>query len=115
MPIGRTMGEFIHLPTGQLVIANGASKGTAGYTNATYNTLPDGTATEGLAQDPTYQPLLYDPSKPRGSRLTSEGLGSSNIARLYHSTAILIPDGSVLIGGSNPHQDVALTMPTGTT
>lgn len=41
--------------------------------------------------------------------------GSSDFARLYHSTAILIPDGSVLVGGSNPHQDVALDMPLSST
>lgn len=50
-----------------------------------------------------------------GQRLTSEGFGSSPIARLYHSSALLLPDGSVLVGGSNPHQDVALEMPLGTT
>ncbi len=31
------MGQFIHLPDGTMVIVNGANKGTAGYTNATYN------------------------------------------------------------------------------
>lgn len=115
MDTPRQMGQFVHLPTGQMVILNGASKGTAGYYNTTFNTLADGTLTEGLAQEPTYQPVIYDPSKPKGSRLSSKGLGSSTIARLYHSSAILLPDGSVLVGGSNPHQDVALTMPVGTT
>lgn len=129
LPEGRTMGQFIHLPTGQMLIVNGAEKGTAGYGNvtvgqksmsgaATYmwtnvfqdannNTVP----TEGMTQNPTYTPVLYDPEKPMGSRLTQEGFGHSNIARLYHSSAVLLPDGSVLIGGSNPHMDVALTMP----
>lgn len=81
MPIGRTMGQLVHLPTGQMVIVNGASKGTAGYTNATYNTV-GGVFTEGLAQDPVHQPLLYDPSKKKGSRLSNEGFSSSSIARL---------------------------------
>ncbi len=39
LPQGRTMGQFIHLPDGTMVIVNGANKGTAGYTNATYNTI----------------------------------------------------------------------------
>lgn len=114
MPDGRSMGQFIHLPTGQMVIVNGGRYGTAGYTNATYNNA-SGVLTEGLCQDPVYTPLLYDPEKPQGSRLSADGFGSSTIARLYHSTALLIPDGSVLIAGSNPHQDVALNMPLGTT
>ncbi|PWY98812.1 putative glyoxaloxidase 1 [Testicularia cyperi] len=118
LPEGRTMGQFIHLPDGTMVIVNGGSKGTAGYTNATYNTINyngQQIVTEGLCQDPTYIPVLYDPSKPQGSRLTNAGFSPSNIARLYHSSAILLPDGSVMIAGSNPHQDVVLNMPTGTT
>ncbi|KDN52350.1 copper radical oxidase [Tilletiaria anomala UBC 951] len=118
MPEGRTMGQFIHLPTGQMLIVNGANKGTAGYGNVPWNTITyNGQTiyTEGFAQDPVYTPVLYDPSQPSGKRFTNKGFGSTNIARLYHSTAILLPDGSVLIGGSNPHVDVNQSMPTGTT
>jgi hypothetical protein len=114
LPEPRSMGQFIHLPTGQMVIVNGASYGTAGYTNATWNKI-NGINYEGCSNNPTYQPIMYDPSKPQGSRLSRDGFGSSTIARLYHSSAILVPDGSILIGGSNPHQDVSLNMPTGTT
>lgn len=32
LPQGRTMGQFITLPTGQMLVINGASNGTAGYT-----------------------------------------------------------------------------------
>ncbi|GAC74662.1 hypothetical protein PANT_12d00078 [Moesziomyces antarcticus T-34] len=118
LPQGRSMGQFIHLPDGTMVIVNGAEKGTAGYTNATYNSAQyNGQTinTEGLAQDPTYVPVLYDPSKPQGKRLSNAGFGASTIARLYHSSAVLLPDGSVMVAGSNPHQDVTLNMPTGTT
>ncbi|SNX82079.1 probable glyoxaloxidase 1 [Melanopsichium pennsylvanicum] len=118
LPEGRSMGQFIHLPDGTMVILNGANKGTAGYTNATYNLAQyNGQTinTEGLAQDPTYLPVLYDPSQPKGQRLTRTGFSPSNIARLYHSSAVLLPDGSVMVAGSNPHQDVSLNMPTGTT
>jgi hypothetical protein len=114
MPQGRTMGQFIHLPTGQMVIVNGAEKGTAGYSNVSWN-MVNGVNLEGLSQNPTYTPLLYDPSLPVGSRLTNAGFQASTIARLYHSSAILVPDGSVVIAGSNPHQDVAIDMPLGTT
>ena len=118
LPEGRSMGQFIHLPDGTMVIVNGANKGTAGYTNATYNLAQyNGKTvnTEGLSQDPTYVPVLYDPSKPKGQRLTNAGFQPSTIARLYHSSAVLLPDGSVMVAGSNPHQDVSLDMPTGTT
>ncbi|EST05926.1 protein of unknown function DUF1929 [Kalmanozyma brasiliensis GHG001] len=118
LPQGRSMGQFIHLPDGTMVIVNGANKGTAGYTNATYNTIQyqgQTVVTEGLSQDPTYVPVLYDPSKPKGQRLSNTGFQPSTIARLYHSTAVLLSDGSVMIAGSNPHQDVSLNMPTGTT
>lgn len=127
LPAGRTMGQFIHLPTGQLVVINGAAIGTAGYgnvstdwqdgtTNLTWtNILPNGIGTEGMSQDPQYTPVLYDPEQSAGSRLSQEGFGSSTIARLYHSSALLLPDGAVLVGGSSPHADVALNMPQDTT
>ncbi|PWN44020.1 DUF1929-domain-containing protein [Ceraceosorus guamensis] len=116
LPQGRTMGQFIHLPDETMVIVNGANKGTAGYSNqswtqTTFNGQP--LLTEGMSADPTYQPVLWDGSKPKGQRLTTSGFGLSSIARLYHSSAILLPDASVLIAGSNPHQDVSLTMPIG--
>ncbi|CAO1627348.1 unnamed protein product [Parajaminaea phylloscopi] len=125
----RTMGQFIILPTGQLVVLNGAAKGTAGYGNVTKGALTyddkvpyqwtniftdqngQEVRTESMSQNPTYTPELYDPEKPLGSRITNTGFGSSSIARLYHSSAILLPDGSILVGGSNPHMDVALNMP----
>lgn len=118
LPEGRSMGQFIHLPDGTMVVLNGANKGTAGYSNQTWNTIQYNgrtVVTEGLSQDPTYRPVIYDPSKPRGQRLSNVNLKPSIIARLYHSSAILLPDGSVMVAGSNPHQDVALDMPTGTT
>ncbi len=41
---------------------------------------------------------MYDPDKPNGSRFTV--LAASSIYRLYHSVAMLLPDGSVLVAGS---------------
>lgn len=32
-------------------------------------------------------------------------MGESTIGRLYHSSALLMPDGSVLTSGSNPNAD----------
>lgn len=115
LPEPRSMGQFIHLPTGQMVIVNGASRGVAGYGNTTWNTVKDKDGNtvhlEGMSQMPTYRPVLYDPELPQGKRLEYTNYGSSKIARLYHSSAILVPDGSVLIAGSNPHMDVSYLPP----
>ncbi|KAL4401866.1 (methyl)glyoxal oxidase [Malassezia pachydermatis] len=115
LPEPRSMGQFIHLPTGEMVIVNGASRGLAGYGNTTWNTVKakDGSTVylEGMSQMPTYRPVIYNPDKPLGQRLRYSDLGSSSIARLYHSSALLIPDGSVLVAGSNPHMDVSI-LPT---
>ncbi|KAI9567891.1 TPR-like protein [Boletus coccyginus] len=64
---------------------------------------------------PVGTPAIYNPNVPKGSRWSNAGLGSSSIARMYHSTAILLPDASVLIAGSNPNLDVELTAPYPTT
>ncbi|EJD45740.1 glyoxal oxidase [Auricularia subglabra TFB-10046 SS5] len=104
---GRTMGQFIYLPNGKLLVLNGAVNGTAGYSNVgTPNTKPEdmpyGT---GMAAGPTLTPAIYDPEAPLGSRWSNEGLSASEIPRLYHSTAVLLPDGSVFVAGSNPSVD----------
>jgi hypothetical protein len=56
---------------------------------------------------PTYEALLYDPTKPLGQRWST--LASSSIARLYHSVALLLLDGTILVAGSNPVQMPVLT------
>ena len=108
---GRTMGQFIILPDGTLVVINGGTNGTAGYAQATgvtssFSKMPFG---ESLASGPVGTPSIYNPNMPSGSRWSNAGLASSNIARLYHSSAMLLPDASVLIAGSNPNIDVNLT------
>ncbi|TFK34621.1 glyoxal oxidase N-terminus-domain-containing protein [Crucibulum laeve] len=108
---GRTMGQFVLLPDGTMLVVNGGLNGTAGYSQATgqtfsFSDMPFG---ESLASGPVGTPAIYDPSKPKGSRWSNQGLGTTSIPRLYHSSAILLPDGSVLIAGSNPNVDVNLT------
>lgn len=39
LPEGRTMGQFIYLPTGKLLVLNGGAKGTAGYSNVGVRTF----------------------------------------------------------------------------
>ncbi|MCL7027334.1 hypothetical protein MKW94_022614 [Papaver nudicaule] len=89
MPIERVMGDMILLPTGDVLIINGAKKGAAGWY---------------LGREPVLNPVLYQPESS-----TYEIMEPSNIPRMYHSTAILIPDGRVLVGGSNPNQNYNFT------
>ncbi|KAF7984140.1 hypothetical protein HWV62_16786 [Athelia sp. TMB] len=108
---GRTMGQFITLPNGLMLVVNGGANGTAGYATATGQTptlaqMPYG---ESLAAGPVGQPAIYDPNAPAGSRWSNAGLSTSSIARLYHSSAMLLPDSSVMIAGSNPNIDVNTT------
>ncbi|KAF9004572.1 copper radical oxidase [Cyathus striatus] len=108
LPVGRTMGQFVILPDGTLFVVNGGENGTAGYAQATGETASFDLMGfgESLASGPVGQPAIYNPKAAKGSRWSTTGLGTSNIARLYHSSAILLPDASVLIAGSNPNVDV---------
>jgi hypothetical protein len=110
LPQGRTMGQFIILPDGKLLVVNGGLNGTAGFgrnnTITPEDQMPFG---QSFASGPVGTPALYDPGAPAGSRWSSAGFTSSKIARLYHSSAILLPDASVLIAGSNPNLDVNIS------
>ncbi|KAI9152903.1 hypothetical protein LWI28_002740 [Acer negundo] len=86
MPFGRIMGDMVMLPTGDVLIINGAQAGTQGFE---------------MASNPCLYPLLYRPDQPVGLRFMT--LTPGTVARLYHSTANLLPDGRVLLAGSNPH------------
>ncbi|PIA50930.1 hypothetical protein AQUCO_01100031v1 [Aquilegia coerulea] len=86
MPLARVMGDMILLPNGHVLIINGVGAGTAGW--------EDG-------RNPVLNPVLYRPNNPFGSRFEIQN--PSTIPRVYHSTAILLRDGRILVGGSNPH------------
>ncbi|KDQ55481.1 glyoxal oxidase [Jaapia argillacea MUCL 33604] len=108
---GRTMGQFINLPNGKMLVLNGGINGTAGYATATlltptYGQMPLGMS---LAAGPVMTPAWYDPTAPAGKRWSNAGMSASTIPRLYHSSAILLPDASVFVAGSNPNVDVNLT------
>ncbi|KAF8837565.1 glyoxal oxidase [Paxillus ammoniavirescens] len=114
---GRTMGQFITLPDGTMLVINGGMNGTAGFSNGTLytTTLAQMPFHQSLASAPVYTPAIYNPNAPKGSRWSNAGLSSSSIPRMYHSSAMLLPDASVLIAGSNPNYDVTLDVPFPTT
>ena len=91
MPEGRGMVEGTLLPDGSVIFLNGGNFGAEGF---------------GLAKDPTLEVLIYQPSKTLGQRWSTGP--SSTIARLYHSVALLLLDGTVMIAGSNPVEQPVL-------
>ncbi|TFK30187.1 copper radical oxidase [Coprinopsis marcescibilis] len=99
MPDARLMGDAILLPTGDVLIVNGASSGISGYGN-----VRDQVGASN-ADHPAYTPVLYSPSKERGSRFSKDSMPTSQIPRLYHSSATLTPNGDIMIAGSNPNLD----------
>ncbi|GLI70766.1 hypothetical protein VaNZ11_015798 [Volvox africanus] len=102
MPLPRVMGDAVVLPNGKVVVLNGAVKGLAGDSAA------GGVA---KANEPNVWPVLYDPSAPSGSRMRL--MSRSLIPRLYHSTAALTPDGSVLVAGCDRCDKFWWTTPGG--
>ncbi|KAF2638282.1 galactose oxidase, partial [Massarina eburnea CBS 473.64] len=88
MPSRRVLSCMATLPDGTYLILNGAEIGEAGF---------------GLADSPNLNALLYDSRKPKHMRISI--MANTTIARLYHSEAVLLDDGRVLVSGSDP-QDV---------
>lgn len=84
-PSKRVLTCMVALPDGTYMILNGATQGVAGF---------------GLANNPNLGAVLYDPSLPRQQRMSI--LNNTIVARMYHSEAILLPDGRVLVSGSDP-------------
>ncbi|KAK7513250.1 glyoxal oxidase [Phyllosticta citriasiana] len=93
MPQGRGMVEGTLLPDGTVLWLNGANRGAQGF---------------GVANFPTFDALLYDPAQPLGKRFTTAG--TSTIPRLYHSVALLLLDGTVMVTGSNPVEQPVLSL-----
>ena len=83
------MSDYANMPYSldvrTYMILNGAQWGVAGFR---------------LASDPNVNALLFDPSQPVvGQRIFT--LNPTTIARMYHSEATLLPDGCVLVSGSD--------------
>jgi len=85
MPSRRVLTCIAPLADATFLIVNGAKFGVAGFASAS---------------DPNLAPVIYDPFKPIGARMAQ--MNPSPWARLYHSEATLLLDGTVLISGSDP-------------
>jgi hypothetical protein len=99
MPEARIMPDAVLLPTGQVLIVNGAQSGISGYSN-----VRDQVGASNAA-NPAFRPVLYDPYARAGERFSTRGMPASRIPRLYHSVATLTPSGDVMVAGSNPNLD----------
>ncbi|KAK4794630.1 hypothetical protein SAY86_012624 [Trapa natans] len=86
MPQRRVMCDMLLLPNGDVIIINGGKSGTAGWE---------------YGREPALSPIIYRPNGPAGARF--EVQSTSSIPRMYHSSAVILRDGRVLVGGSNPH------------
>ncbi|KAK7337864.1 hypothetical protein VNO77_18452 [Canavalia gladiata] len=87
MPLPRAMGDMLILPNGDVLIINGVGKGTAGWE---------------LGREPVLTPVIYRPSEKNSEQRFSV-MAAAVRPRLYHSSAVVLKDGRILVGGSNPH------------
>ncbi len=81
----QTMSDGILLPDGTVLILNGGGVGSGGGY---------------MADKPVFQPVIYNSTAPAGAKFTT--MPGTQIPRLYHSVATLLPSGEVLVAGSNP-------------
>lgn len=79
MNFRRVMPDAIILPDGKILVLNGCERGKSD---------------EG--QDPVLIPELYNPINESWTKLSP-----MNVKRLYHSTALLLPDGRVITAGTD--------------
>ncbi|KAF1940221.1 galactose oxidase [Clathrospora elynae] len=89
MPSRRVMSCMATLPDGTYMIMNGAEIGAAGF---------------GLADQSNLNAVLYDSTKPKHQRMSI--MANTTIARMYHSEAVVMDDGRVLVSGSDPQDGV---------
>lgn len=113
------MADAVLTPDGKVIIVNGAGSGIAGCTKFFFRCLinlsiapllrflhVDGTVQNRTGQsnaaNPIYHADVYDPLGIPGQRFLTN-MPVSSIERLYHSSATLLPDATIMISGSNPN------------
>jgi hypothetical protein len=89
MGVRRVGGQATLLPNGDTVVTGGSQAGCVGNPK-------DGVLPSGL---PALWSVLYQAEKDQNKRFTV--LNASSVARSYHDTALLTPDGTVLVAGCN--------------
>lgn len=87
MPHGRIVSNAILQPNGKLLLFNGAQLGKTG-----------GDIAKPFQKAAALHVFQYDPQAEDGNRF--KVLNWSPIQRLYHSSALLLPDGRTLIAGT---------------
>lgn len=87
-PIKRFLCDSVLLPDGTVLVTNGAKKGVADDNKEAVKEIE-----------------LFD---PEGSSWTV--IGTLQKPRLYHSSAVLLPDGRVLVAGSTGHHWIKATI-----
>ncbi|KAJ7622046.1 glyoxal oxidase N-terminus-domain-containing protein [Roridomyces roridus] len=98
MPEPRLLPETVMLPSGDVLIINGAHTGYSGYPS-----VSDSGKIGSNADHPAQRGIMYRTTLPSGQRLTQDGLPTSPIPRMYHSAATLTGKGNVMVAASNPH------------
>ncbi|CAI2179308.1 1780_t:CDS:2 [Funneliformis geosporum] len=95
----RVMPDATFLVDGTILFVNGARTGFAGYRKG------GGANALWVNENPVLFPVLYD-----SYAKTFKPLASSIVPRMYHSVSTLVPDGTVLVTGSNPQGGVSLNV-----
>ena len=88
MPYGRVVSDAILQPNGKVLLFNGAQLGQTG-----------GSVGGPLLKASALECFVYDPDAPDGQRF--QVLNASPIQRLYHSSALLLPDGRTMVAGTD--------------
>ncbi|KAI8465624.1 MAG: hypothetical protein J3K34DRAFT_525211 [Monoraphidium minutum] len=97
MPGPRVMVDATILPNGQVVLVNGARVVLVNGARSG-NSNGGGPGGGGQARGAETHAWLYDPKAPAGARFSV--LAASPIERFYHSAALLLPSGDLLVVGS---------------
>ena len=97
--VPRVMPDATYLVDGTILFVNGAGVGFAGYRKG------GGANAIWVNENPVLFPTLYNTFEK-----TYTNLAPSTIPRMYHSVSTLVPDGTILIAGSNPQGGVSLNV-----